>query len=82
MGLLTKTDAFTVFDHFSSKDPESGCAELDNVAFAKAAAMIVGISITLAVAKCESWASEADEPDCLLGHDMDVVGRYSQQPTC
>jgi len=43
VGLLTKTDAFSVFDRFSAKDPESGCNELDSKAFTKAVAMMAGI---------------------------------------
>jgi len=50
LGALTKTDAFSVFNKFAYKDPDSGCAELDADAFAKG--MCVSCSVLQLVAAC------------------------------
>ena len=56
VGVLTKTDAFAVFNKYSTRDPESGCSELDAEAFT------AGVDMMLKILKARLALSSSIRP--------------------
>ena len=56
VGVLTKTDAFAVFNKYSTRDPESGCSELDAEAFT------AGVDMMLKILKARLAQSSSIRP--------------------